>query len=259
MTNKNMTNNTTKTDLPLKVAINKVFVGSPMNNAGKTTVMVDNLLALILPDALIMQVESVDEYKRIEGATHLRSHEIGEMAERVAKSKKHIIVDSGSSVKRTLFATMKKRKQLLYPFTHLIIPVTPDSRVIRTTRDYIASILESGVEGNRIHVVLNKLDDFQAECPESTFGKFEADLKKFGVNCNSLSFIEDSDIFELLSQYNLNIIDALNDKTPDYQEQVDNADSEKEQQRLRDYQDMQELAPFVAEQLRTVGTSLGIR
>ena len=237
---------------------------SQEGGTGKTT-LTNNLEVIFSQNTKFFQMESVDDFQKLEGAEVFPSHDVAGVFNAVRRHKGNVILDAGSSCKRYLFEQMEARKNLLTRagFTSIVMPIVPDSRSIRTYLDQIVTIVENGFPANKIRVVFNKMSPVDIKHTPTYLQKFIDDLAMIGVITKSENSIGNSEMFPLMKKYGLNIKDVLNDDN-DYQKVLNDVEDgivsipdeiETEDDYvgyLWDMIDIQDLCPAVVKQLENI-------
>lgn len=178
-------------------------------NQGKTTLAV-NLFAPRMPEAKIIAVETINAAGGDLGAEveQMRGEQFSRIyAQLVAAD--DLILDVGASNIEPFLAGLEDFEDGHDEVDLFVIPATPAKKERTEAMKTAALLADLGVSGDKIAFVFNRCKDVEHE-----FADVLRFAEKSGVaRANPEAFVPDSDLFTLLADKKINIVQALADET----------------------------------------------
>lgn len=216
-----------------------VVVINKSGNPGKTTMSSDLIAPRLQNLGLVAYVESVNsipsQYGEPIGRVYA-AHEFGQVESELLlamRTNKSVVVDFGASDFNTTVEMLSQYSKFKDAVDLYVVPCTVDKKIQTDTVETILTLLDLGVEPQKIRVIFNRVAMRDKTKILTTFAgifKFQeqvkADHKKtFVVNENIV--VMESEAFKRLGELGLNMAAMLADKT-DYSAAVTGAQDEDE-------------------------------
>ena len=216
--------NTQETTNSNEVAFLKLGIMGAFNDSGKSTLffqlmvelrklMKDNAKSTIPIKGV--QIESVDDYLRTEGAKQYNSHDVLLALDWVEAEECDLFCDFGSSTKVTIEDAVENGGFVdMSMFTNIIYPITGQSeRELRKATLHIESLIDLGVDPESIIMVYNKLSMQQDQSFDTVFGRLNESLAEMGVNVENPIKIRTNGLYPYLQRKGLSVSDVVNTDT----------------------------------------------
>lgn len=219
-------------------------------NQGKTTLAV-NLFAPRMPDAKILAVETINAAAGDLGidVEKLRGEQFSRIYAELAAAD-DLILDVGASNIEDFLLGLEKFEDGHDEVDLFVIPATPAKKERAEAVKTAVMLSDLGVEASRIAFVFNRTDDV-----ETDFGDVLNFVKKSGqAIANPECYIPESDLFTLMADKKINIVQALADET-DWKAQLKaakKAEDNKAFQKALDMVAIQKMAKAMDRQLQHV-------
>lgn len=229
----------------------KLAVLNNSGNVGKSTIC-ETLLKPRLEGAEIIKVETINH----DGTDDLKlSAKEFELIQNKIDEFDCAIIDIGSSNIEQFMLQMINFKGTEDDIDFFIVPVTPQYKQQVDSVTTISSLLDLGVDIDKIKFILNQAD--KTISVERQYGVFLSGVKELGLNTKNPPNIQASTVFNLLSDFNASFIDVLNDDR-DFRALIRAADTKEERLELSNSKAVKRIVTGFNEDLNATFKALNI-
>lgn len=189
----------------------KIAIVNNSGNVGKST-LCQYMLAPVMPDAEIIRVETINNDGDSEGEK-LKADAFVKIFDTIMGSD-DVLVDVGSSNIEIFMEKMTHEFEGSHIFIdYFLIPLTPDEKQQIDTVNMILSLIDLGVDNDKIKIVFNRTDK-KKTLPEQFTKLFDNDdLNNVGFTIDeNQPSVNNTDIFKTINEagYNYKEISLLN-------------------------------------------------
>ena len=190
-----------------------IAVLSNSGNVGKTT-LTTNLLLPRIANCELVKIETINDDRGAVGVKY-SGKEFDSIIEHFYDSE-NMILDIGSSNIADFLRNIELSDSAHDDIDYFIIPVTPEEKNQIDTSSTVMSLVELGVDTDKIRIILNKVRPKTEKISiESQFQKLiDSDIcNDLSIDFKSIPQVEETKAFDLMNTVRKTIEDCLNDDT----------------------------------------------